>query len=433
MMNHPSTFSKIRLLAIVVTVAILVGHRFLPVKREAIYPASTNDATLYSDDAWGGKTTATWIDPSISHWRCTLVQGELYPVCGVAISFPGATNGTLDFSAYDAVSIRLKYEGKATKLRIYIRNHNPAYSDLTNVDSLKFNSVTLRAADFSKGETTIHLTEFAVADWWLEERDIPRELALPEHNNVASFGIDLPHPQVFGQHDIQLERIELVGAWVSNEQLYLTTIIIWMLILGWETGNRLLLLFRRSRLDSQRIKHLTDYAQVLQKQTDKYKELSTHDALTGALNRNGLAPTVDKLFAKGVENAYGAVLLFDIDHFKHVNDRRGHDAGDRILKGIADVIRANIRENDTLARWGGEEFIIISIGTQADALLQLADKIRTLVAKHTFEPQDPLQVTISIGAAPKRPGDTFEDTFKRADSALYKAKDIGRNCVVLAD
>lgn len=430
---NPSTFSKIRLLAIVLTVVVLVGHRFLPAKREMIYPTSQNDATLYSDDAWGGKTTAVWVDPSTSHWRCTLTEGELYPVCGVAISFPSATNGTVDFSAYDAISIRLKYDGDASKLRIYIRNHNPAYSELSNVDSLKFNSVTLRAADFSKGETIIHLTEFAVADWWLEERDIPRELALPEHNNIASLGIDLPYPQVLGQHDIQLEQIELVGAWVSSEQLYLTTIVIWMVMLGWEAGNRLLLLFRRSRVDSQRIRHLTDYAHVLQKQTDRYKELSTHDALTGALNRNGLAPTVDKLFPNGSANTSGGVLLFDIDHFKRVNDHRGHDAGDRILKGIADVIRSNIRENDTLARWGGEEFIIISNGTQADALLQLAEKIRTLVANHTFEPQDSLQVTISVGAAPIHLGDNFENTFRRADGALYKAKDLGRNCVVLAD
>lgn len=432
---NPLTFSKIRLLAIILTLVILVGHHFLPAKREQIHPLSKNVASLYADEAWGGKTTASWIDPTTHHWRCTLVQSEFYPVCGMAISFPSSSNGTRDFSVYDSVNVRLKYVGEATKLRIYIRNHNPAYSDMADVDSLKFNFATLRAADFAEEETAIHLTEFAVADWWMEERDIPRELAMPEHDNVASIGIDFPYPQVFGHHEIQVEHIELVGAWIPSEELYLATIIIWMLILGGETSRRLLLIFRRSRADSQKIRHLTDYARVLQEQTDKYKELSTHDPLTGVYNRNGLAPVVERLYSPTFADERGThtVILFDIDHFKHINDRRGYDAGDRILKEIATLVNMNLREKDTFARWGGEEFIIISTGNQADAVIQLSEKVRLLIAKHPFEPQQPLQVTVSLGATKVRPGDSFEDTFKRADNALYRAKDLGRNCVVVTE
>ena len=227
-----SPFTTLRLGLILLIVLALVIHPFLPLKREVLHPHSGNMATLYSDEAWGGKTSVTWTDQAASHWRCNLVQSVVFAVCGIAIEF----SKMRDLSSYDALSMRLRYTGDAKKLRIYMRNHNPLYSTIEDVDSLKFNAITLHSADFAKAETTIHLSEFAVADWWLEERDIPRELSRPELNNVATLGIDFPPPLTFGQHDIKIERLELIGPWIRTENLYLWIIVLGILFLAVEAA-----------------------------------------------------------------------------------------------------------------------------------------------------------------------------------------------------
>lgn len=227
-----SRFTILRLGLILLIVLALVLHPLLPPKREVLHPHIGNLATLYSDEAWGGKTSATWVDRANSHWRCNLVQSGVFAVCGIAIEF----SSMRDLSSYEALSVQLRYTGDAKKLRIYMRNHNPLYSTLQDVDSLKFNAITLHTADFAKAETIIHLSEFAVADWWLEERDIPRELSKPELNSVATLGIDFPPPPAFGQHDIKIERLELIGAWISPENLYLWIIVLGILFLAIEAA-----------------------------------------------------------------------------------------------------------------------------------------------------------------------------------------------------
>jgi len=235
-----SPFNILRLGLILLIVLALAAHPFLPPKREVLHPHIGNVAALYSDDAWGGKTTATWMDRAASHWRCNLVQSGVFAVCGIAIEF----SSIRDLSDYESLSVRLSYTGDAKKLRIYMRNHNPLYSSLQDVDSLKFNAITLHSADFAKTETIIHLSEFAVADWWLEERDIPRELSRPELSGVATLGIDFPPPPAFGQHDIKIERIELIGTWINPEKLYLGIIVLGILFLVGEAAIRFTLLRR---------------------------------------------------------------------------------------------------------------------------------------------------------------------------------------------
>lgn len=222
-----SRFTFLRLGLILLIVLALAAHPFLPPKRETLHPRIGNLATLYSDEASGGKTRATWVDRDASHWRCNLVQSGVFAVCGIAVEF----SSMRDLSGYVALSVQLRYTGDAKKLRIYMRNHNPLYSTLQDVDSLKFNAITLHSADFAKAETLIHLSEFAVADWWLEERDIPRELSRPELNNVATLGIDFPPPPAFGQHEVKIERIELIGSWISPERLYLGIIVLGIVFL----------------------------------------------------------------------------------------------------------------------------------------------------------------------------------------------------------
>lgn len=422
-----------RLLACFITITILFGHKALPEKRKLISPLLSNETILYADGDWGGLSTASWVDQSMVKWLCSIRESEQQPVCGMSISFMGAGGKALDFSGYERLEFNVKYSGKADKLRLYLRNHNPAYSSMDDSESFKFNGILLSTAELKSKTTVIDLNELTVADWWIEQHNIPREHSQVEYTNIIAFGFDIPPPNIFGEHLVSLSKAELVGEWISAEMLYLVIIIAWMTAIIIEAAVRLLALFRRSSLDTSKIRHLTDYANALQEQTDLYKELSTHDALTGVFNRNGIAKVIDDLFTKNSSNTDVAVLLLDIDHFKRVNDKRGHDMGDVILKEFAKIISENIRPKDAFARWGGEEFIIVSPGTSLTAAAKFAEKLRVNIAAKKYGVEEISGISASFGVTVARIDDTFEDAFKRADVALYRAKELKRNCVVVEE
>lgn len=171
----------------------------------------------------------------------------------------------------------------------------------------------------------------------------------------------------------------------------------------------------------------------LRTRSNIYRALSTTDPLTGIHNRTGIAQMADNVFVGQKITQGVGLLVMDIDHFKRINDLRGHDAGDRILKDFTRLIARNIRSGDSFARWGGEEFVLLCPGIHPDSIAALAEKLRKVIEGHLFE-QDysPVKLTVSIGVACASPDDNFDSMFKRADVALYEAKAQGRNRVAIA-
>jgi diguanylate cyclase (GGDEF)-like protein/PAS domain S-box-containing protein len=158
-----------------------------------------------------------------------------------------------------------------------------------------------------------------------------------------------------------------------------------------------------------------------------------HDPLTGLLNRAGLRTHVDVAWAVRSPDAPMAILFGDLDGFKHVNDSLGHDAGDEVLVHVADRLRAAVRADDIVARWGGDEFVVLcpSVASVADATM-IADRIRIgLEAPFQLGP-GPAQIGISIGVALDAGQPLPDLVVKDADAAAYRAKVAGRNRVVVA-
>jgi diguanylate cyclase (GGDEF)-like protein len=123
--------------------------------------------------------------------------------------------------------------------------------------------------------------------------------------------------------------------------------------------------------------------------------------------------------------------LLDIDHFKKVNDSFGHPVGDQVLVHVASVLSECVRATDTVGRWGGEEFLIICPETDALGAAALAENLRHHIAGHPFPTAG--NQSASFGVAEHRSGESMEATISRADTALYRAKNEGRNRVVVAD
>ncbi|KQP39843.1 diguanylate cyclase [Pseudorhodoferax sp. Leaf274] len=164
----------------------------------------------------------------------------------------------------------------------------------------------------------------------------------------------------------------------------------------------------------------------------RLQELATHDALTGVLNRNGLQEAMRRHFG-GRPAAPVALMAVDVDHFKRINDGHGHGVGDMVLRGVAQALQAGLRGGDTVARWGGEEFMVCCHG--ADGALALAERLRQGIeaVRHPLPGGGSLGCTVSIGVSlPFDRATDWESAARGADQALYEAKRLGRNRVQAA-
>lgn len=166
-------------------------------------------------------------------------------------------------------------------------------------------------------------------------------------------------------------------------------------------------------------------------QEEELRKLSSTDELTGLSNRRKFEEVLGSEIRRA--ERYGtalALVVFDIDRFKELNDRQGHPVGDRALRDLARLVSEQIRDTDTLARLGGDEFVVIApSGTRdsADGSLILAERLREAVATHDFGGD--VDLTISLGVAEHAQGDDLAALYSRADRALYEAKRGGRNKV----
>ena len=181
----------------------------------------------------------------------------------------------------------------------------------------------------------------------------------------------------------------------------------------------------RHRLRTQK----TELAQAL----ERIQDLATHDELTGLFNRRHMHSLLQLEHQRCMRSGHPfCIVMLDLDHFKRVNDAHGHAGGDAVLRAFADEARAAIRGSDTIARWGGEEFLLLMTDTRAPLGRLGVERLRERIA--ALKPAglaSPMPVTLSAGLAEHRAGEPVSETISRADQAVYLAKAQGRNRVVV--
>jgi len=183
-----------------------------------------------------------------------------------------------------------------------------------------------------------------------------------------------------------------------------------------------------------RIVELEAEAKRLQTQLQDEQRASTLDVLTGIPNRQAYDKRVDEELHRLRRFKQATCLaVWDVDHFKRINDTYGHRAGDRVLRAVAECFASRIRATDFIARYGGEEFVMVLPGTHLEEALRFSERIRSAIAEIGFHFRGtPVSITVSSGVTALTPEDTAGTAFDRADKALYRAKQTGRNrCVTV--
>lgn len=428
MIIRPKSYATLRLLAVLITIIIIATHQYLPPKILPLYPDSERLSWIYSPH---GEDTehAYWIDRSINHFRCNYAPGDAYS-CGWSLNLGQDRIKGIDLSAYEGLNIVIHYQGNAPRIRLSLRDFDPSFSNIEKYDTTsKVMSTAIRTSDLNK-PVYVQLSEFSVAEWWITEFDIARQYSAPSMTNAIALAVDF---NVHSNNEIRVERVEAVGQWIKKETLYFSIISFWMILIVFEVLWRFYLIHKQTKADAQRITNLVSEYKKLETEKQQFEALSTTDVLTGVMNRAGVQQFLQRLFESNFSRNQMGVMLFDIDYFKKINDTLGHDAGDMVLSELARIINEQVRHTDIFGRWGGEEFILICSQITEERLTSLADKLREIIEQHSFIIDgEAINVTVSIGATKVNANETFEAVFKRADKALYTAKNSGRNQVQFA-
>lgn len=419
-----------RIIAIMTLVALLAlgVHSLLPEKHVNLLPVNLDFYELFYDGQGPGTTQAEWLDKRERTIKCTVSpQGIHWNFCGVMIEI-GSIEKPIDLSQFTAFDLKATYDGNARGIRMITYSFVPGVSEIGDWGSYKTLFADIKAEEAKAISLVQH--DWEISGYWKDTFKPPRKQSYPDFANVFKIGIDIKPPIPVGEHTVKLESFVAKGVWVKAENWYLGVALAWLLGNLVIIGKRLYDLHRRVSLDSERIDTLALYSDELRDESEKYKLLSAKDNLTGALNRNGLLQFINNSFPEGHFSAQLGLVVIDLDHFKRVNDEKGHDMGDEVLRSVASTIKNIVRQEDGFCRWGGEEFVLICPNTTERDTFIIAEKIRQAVASILFEYEgESFHVTASLGVGLAKPKESFDDLFKRVDKALYEAKSLGRNCV----
>ena len=218
-----------------------------------------------------------------------------------------------------------------------------------------------------------------------------------------------------------------------TQLILLSAVLIGIVLLGMAIIHRVLSHWKRSMVA---LAESQEHSRAQTALEEKLRELSRTDSMTGLLNRMAFIEAGESEFLRGKRfGSSAALLMLDIDHFKQVNDQYGHEAGDCALASFANVLKKMARTIDVPARFGGEEFVVLLVGTNLSGAAEMAERIREAVSQIVVIHRGrEFGFTVSIGVtAFENEDENFSEVIRRADQAMYRAKELGRNRVSLVD
>ncbi|MEP6503945.1 MAG: GGDEF domain-containing protein [Betaproteobacteria bacterium] len=427
---HARVLRRLLILLLALTGVALLWNEFGMNSTMVIDSRSGFEARALDDRANpGGKSVASVThDHDALGMDCDLRPGYEWAFCELRLEFGKEPHG-IDLSRFDSMRLWVRATGPEAqqRVRIYVRNFDPAYSKVGVPESQKVDQLIYEPSVYPAGYE-VPLSRFTVSQWWIDEHPMTLDLEAPDFRNATQIAFSTGPKVEPGLHTIRIDRIELNGKLISPSTFRLGIIAVWMLsVLGYLVIDGLL---KRNqlRLSAASQNSLQRLNESLRLETRSLAEIARTDPLTGALNRKGLADELMRLVRAEGDATFPMSLVFiDIDHFKRVNDTRGHDIGDQVIRGLAALVRSAVQRDDLFARWGGEEFLLVFRNTPGLEGRNIAERLRERIVSAQWP--DGLRVTCSFGVAEWHRGEDLTEGIKRADEAMYRAKQEGRDRV----
>jgi diguanylate cyclase (GGDEF)-like protein len=416
---------------LMLTVALPLWRHFGMNTSLRVDGAGRYPVAVYDDRELGGASEASVaVADHAFVITCRIRLGYAWPYCNVSITLGTVPHG-VSLSRFDSVKLDIQAHGPAPMpVTVYLRNFDPAYYQPGSSDTLKVNMLEYAPANGEEPFTT-PLANFHVATWWIQQFRVPAEYARPDLRNVVAIDIGTGGNVAPGLYTIGVRSIVFYGKWISEVELLTLLVALWSLtamvslVAGFREARRAAVVASSGRRELERINA------ALERERQALSVVANQDPLTRLYNRAGLRNRLALLRAEvDAQQRSLSVIFMDVDHFKKINDAHGHEAGDECLRGLARLVNANVREQDVLCRWGGEEFVLACDGATLEVAAARAERLR--VAIEQAEWPRGIGVTCSFGVAQMVPGENLRELLKRADDALYAAKRAGRNAVRVA-
>lgn len=416
---------------IVLSISMLIWHGAGMNRIYSIDQETVMDQLVLSDGDHGGNSTAVFIwENNNGILDCNIGDQYEWPYCEISFHIASQTNA-LDLSSFSFARLQIRSQGAGPQnIKVYLRNYNPDYSSTKKDNSLKLNQIQYDTKN-EKAVLDIPLNTFVVPPWWLNAMGLSSLQAAQEIDRIQYVEIATGDFREIGPHKVIIESIEFHGKWFSYSQLTSALLIAWL-------GYALLLVVSSSikiqhKMASERRSKeaLIDINQALSLEKIELQEQAQRDHLTGVYNRLGLRRHLLKALKNLRPSAPLSLILIDIDHFKSINDKFGHDIGDKVLQSFCQLMSDSTRMSDTFGRWGGEEFILLCPESRLEQSQKMAENLRIKMTQGNW-PKD-IKLTSSFGVAEMKPDESISSLLKRADQALYRAKEAGRNRVECDD
>ncbi len=407
------------LLLLATTFGLIGWQRFGMERSIHLAPDSPGIRVLAGSDASDGGKSVCRLETESDRWRLLydVQSGGSWAYCGFVFQFLGEDGRPgLDLDRFDTLVVNLGgMRGSNSSFQVQMKSMDPHLPGSDSPRPLKYHNMILMPEGAGDSRNAMPLDYFVIPPWWVARTRTPMRNLNPTRSDVREIEIMTSADIIrLGSGVLEVRSLEFHGKWIEKETLLRIILGVWLFYV---VGGAVLRVFRSFR--------------QLRGQTDRLKELAEHDPLTRLHNRRGLENHLNSLASRSIDpaNPVMGVMMVDLDHFKTVNDTLGHDAGDEILRRLAQLIQEEMRPNNLAARWGGEEFILLLPGIPVARLLPAAEKVRARVESE-LQYKDH-RITASIGIAHGRV-EEFEALAKRADEALYRAKEAGRNRVEVA-
>lgn len=429
----PGKFLSIRsndihyILLFILSIVLVIWQYFgmsLKLVAVPLDPAAVT-ATVYSDSVNGGRSTAIFSEEAGTiELDCNIILSDTFAFCGVSIPLVAAGEKGIDMRSYSHMQIELEYaSAENDTLLIYLLNEEY----LEDGSTLEKSNLWAVSPDPGLNHFDLSPQRFIMPSWWIFQNSRNGLNLEPDIRNVTAVRITTGDNTSARETAISIRHITFSGKYISADDLYLGLLAAWLGLLSLHGLGNMHALTKRFQQSKQHNKKLLELNRFLRIQKDEFETMAKKDKLTGAWNRAGVRDVLESVLEEYRVNDTPCTLLeIDIDYFKKINDDFGHDVGDQALRALTSLIGTHTRDKDYLARWGGEEFVLICPDTDLRAAQTLAEILRHKI--ETSKLIDERKITCSFGIAELADED-IKHWFKRADEALYRAKAAGRNVI----